>query len=58
MLCSDIVFNKEMLSNNEAELNEKIEDRCREEKSERETLSKKRENIRVCYNKYFKYIRS
>ncbi|CAB4431150.1 unnamed protein product [Rhizophagus irregularis] len=43
---SDIVFNKEILSNNEAELNEKIEDRCREEKSERETLSKKRENIR------------
>lgn len=53
MLCSDIVFNKEILSNNEAELNEKIEDRCREEKSERETLSKKRENIRVCYYKHF-----
>ena len=47
ILHSDIVFNKEMWSNNEAELNEKIEDRCRDEKSERETLSKKRENIRV-----------
>ncbi|GET03959.1 golgin subfamily A member 6-like protein 1 isoform X1 [Rhizophagus clarus] len=42
---SEIVFNKGILSNNETELNEKIEDRCREEKSERETLSKKRENI-------------
>jgi hypothetical protein len=52
MLYSDIVFNREILSNNEAELNEKIEDRCREEKSERETLSKNRENIRVCNYRY------
>ncbi|RIA87906.1 hypothetical protein C1645_776240 [Glomus cerebriforme] len=43
---SDIVFSKDIWSNTEAELNEKIEERCRDEKSERETLSKKRENIR------------
>ena len=47
-LYSEIVFDKDLWSKNEAELNEKIDDRCRDEKSEREALSKKRENIRVC----------
>ncbi len=49
ILYSDIVFDKDLWSKTEVELNEKIEDHCRDEKSERETLSKKRENIRVCY---------
>jgi hypothetical protein len=48
VLYSEIVFDEDLWNKNETELNEKIEERCRDEKSEREDLSKKRENIRVC----------
>ncbi|CAG8516950.1 11099_t:CDS:10 [Funneliformis mosseae] len=44
---SEIVFDEDLWSKSEAELNERIEDHCRDEKSERETLSKKREDIRA-----------
>ncbi|CAI2168803.1 11742_t:CDS:10 [Funneliformis geosporum] len=44
---SEIVFDEDLWSKSEVEFNERIEDHCRNEKSERETLSKKRENIRA-----------
>jgi len=43
-----VVFDADILSKNEAELSEKIEEHTRSEVSERDSLSKKRQEIRVC----------
>ncbi|CAG8465071.1 7478_t:CDS:10 [Paraglomus occultum] len=44
---SEVVFDADILSKNEAELNEKIEEHTRSEVAERDSLSKKRQEIRT-----------